>query len=202
MANAHLPPATTLRALAPGIALLLLALLATAAMGGAILHYGRGAELAHRQALARQAESRNRLARAKDDEREIRARIARYQELVAQGRTMPERRLDWVETLRHIKESRRLLGLDYEISPQQPLDPKLPASGGHRFLVSPMRLEMPLLHEGDLLGLIADLTAQAQALVSVKQCRIERLPQDPAAPAAATLRASCTIDWITLEENS
>lgn len=193
-------PAITLKTLGPSIMLLLLTLLATAAIVGAIRHYGQMAQLIQRQALAQQAESRNRLARAQDDEREIRAKITRYQELVAQGRTAPERRLDWVETLRHIKESRRLLGLDYEISPQRPLDPKIPTTGGHDFLASPMQLEMLLLHENDLLGLLADLSAQTQALVSVRQCRIERLPRNAAQPNAAMLKAGCTIDWITLRE--
>lgn len=200
MANADTGPAITLKSLGPSIALLLLSLLATAAIAGAILRYGQTAQLAHQQALARQAESRNRLARVQDDEREIRAKIVRYQELVGQGRTAPERRLDWVEALRRIKETRRLLGLDYEISPQRPLDPKAVTTGGHDFLASPMQLEMPLLHENDLLGLLADLSAQTQALVSVRHCRIERLPRTPAPANAALLRASCTIDWITLQE--
>jgi hypothetical protein len=154
------------------------------------------------QAQAQQSETSARLARANDDEREIRAKIARYQQIIDQGRAQPERRLEWVETLRGIKTTRRLLGLDYEIAPQRPLDAKLVASGGYNFLVSPMRLEMPLLHENDLLGLLDDLQAQVQALVSVRNCRIERLPADPSRQNAANLKALCEIDWITLQEKT
>jgi hypothetical protein len=65
-----------------------------------------------------------------------------------------------------------------------------------------MKLEMPLLHENDLLGLLADLSSQVQALVSVKSCKLERIPAPPAQTNAATLKAACEIDWITLQENA
>jgi hypothetical protein len=176
------------------------ALIASGGIVGAILYYGQQADTAYKQALAHQNQTRARLLRANDDEREIREKIAIYQEILRQGRTESERRLDWVETLRGIKASRRLLGLDYEISPQRPLDEKVVASGGYSFLVSPMKLEMPLLHEGDLLGLLADLSNQVHALVSVRSCRIERVADSAA--QAAHLKAFCEIDWITLQEKT
>jgi hypothetical protein len=202
MDNAANSSAINLKSLRWSLLLLLLACLATAAAVLGVRQIGQQSEQAHKQALARQAETRGRLARANDDEREIRAKIAHYQELIRLGRTQPERRFEWVETLRHIKTSRRLLGLDYEIAPQRPLDEKAPTAGGFDFLVSPMKLEMPLLHENDLLGLLADLSSQVQALVSVRSCKIERISAAPAQANAATLKAACEIDWITLQEKS
>lgn len=196
------PSALNLKNLRWCLLLLLAATLAAAGAIAAVLHFNRQAEQTHQQALTQQNENRARLSRAHEDEREIGEKIARYRELIQQGRTQPERRLDWVETLRSIKTSRRLLGLDYEISPQRPLDEKNVASGGYKFLVSPMKLEMPLLHENDLLGLLADLSAQVQAIVSVRSCRIERLLPDAALTNAANLKASCEIDWITLQEKT
>lgn len=200
MDNSNTGPVLNPRSLGSSFAWLLLSLLATGALVAFVLFYSGQVELARKQAQAQQAESRARMARANEDEQEIRAKIARYQSLVAAGRSAPERRLDWVETLRHSKESRRLLGLEYEISPQRPLDPKLVGTGGYDFLASPMRLDLPLLHEYDLLGLLADLSAHSQALVSVKRCAIERLPRDAARQGAAQLRANCDLDWITLQE--
>lgn len=193
-------PVITLSNLRWCLLLLAASLAAAAGIVAAVLYYGRQADAAYQQTLAHQNQTRARLLRANDDEREIREKIARFQEIVRQGRTESERRLDWVETLRGIKASRRLLGLDYEIAPQRPLDEKVVAAGGYSFLVSPMKLEMPLLHEGDLLGLLADLTSQVQALVSVRSCRIERLADAPA--NAANLKAYCEIDWITLQEKT
>lgn len=200
MENADNESIISLRSLGWSIALLLLSLLLAVAMVLAVLYYGNQAEQSHQQALAQQAESRSRLSRANDDEQEIRAKIARYQELIERGRTAPERRLDWVELLRHIKEERRLVGLDYEIAPQRALDSKSGLSGGYSFLASPMKLEMPLLHENDLLGLLADLSSQVQALVSVRRCKIEHLPQVGTQHIAVPLKADCDIDLITLQE--
>jgi hypothetical protein len=197
------PSVITLKALRWSLLLLLAAALLAAAAVAATLHFGRQTELAHQRARALQQETQARLARVNEDEREIRAKIARYQELVGGGRIAPERRLEWVETLRHIKESRKLLGLDYEIAPQHPLDDKQPEAGGHLFLASTMKLEMPLLHEDDLLGLIADLKRQVHAIVSVRSCAIERTPGGGGRQAiAATLKAQCVIDWITLQEKT
>lgn len=194
--------AIDLKSLLGSLVFLLVASLASAGMVFATLHHAGQAERDLQQAQARQGETRARLSRAHDDEREIRDRIARYQELIRMGRTQPERRLEWVETLNHIKTSRRLLGLDYEIGPQRALDEKQPASGGFRFLASPMKLEMPLLHEEDLLGLFADLAARTEALVSVRSCRIERLPPRRASRDPANLKAACELDWITLQEGT
>lgn len=192
--------ALSLRHLAGSVAFLLLALLIAGGLVFGIMRYGEQAQQTFRQAQTELSESRSRLARAQDDEQEIRAKIDRYREIIERGRTEPERRLDWVEALRHIKEKRRLLGMDYEIAPQRPLDPKNVASGGYSFLVSTMKLDMMMLHELDLLGLLADLATQVPALVSVRQCALERLPGAPQQQQPALLRAQCEIDWITLQE--
>ncbi len=190
----------SLKSLSLSLTLLLLSILLTSGSIVGVLHLNDQNQRAFQQVRNQQSETRARLARADDDEREIREKIARYQDLVAQGRTLPERRLEWVETLRGIKESRRLLGLDYEIAPQRPLNVKAPSAGGHDFLVSTMKLDLPLLHENDLLGLLADLSAQVQALVSVQKCSIERLPFDPSRQNPAILKATCEVEWITLRE--
>lgn len=199
MGHLPLPRILSLQSLRWGLVLLLLSTLFAAGSIATALHFDRQARQAHQRALATKAETSAKLARVHDDEREIRAKINRYQELVRQNRIAPERRLEWVETLRRIKESRRLLGLEYEIAPRRPLDEKIPSTGGFDFHTSPMKLEMPLLHENDLLGLLADVSAQVQALVSVKSCRIER-SAGGLQSTEPTLKASCEIDWITLEE--
>lgn len=186
------------RNLIGSLSFLLVSILFTAGLSTWIIQTGAAAERALQQAKAQLADSRNRLSRAREDEQEIRARIGRYRFLIEQGRAQPERRLDLIEALRNIKEKRRLLEMEYEIAPQQPLDPKQPVTGGYSFLVSPMKLDMLLLHEEDLLGLISDLSSQVSALISVRQCTIERL--SPSAAPTAQLKANCELDWITLQE--
>jgi hypothetical protein len=194
--------AFNLRKLAGSLLVLLIALALAGGVVFGLRHYCSQAEQGMRQAQAELADSRNRLMRLQQDEQDILARIERYRALVAGGRIQPERRLDWVDSLRRIREQRRLLSLDYEIAPQRLLDASQAASGGHQFYVSPMKLDMLLLHEHDLLGLLADLQTRVAALVTVRQCTLERLATAPGTPLAAQLRAHCEIDWITLQEES
>lgn len=190
---------SSLRHLSGSLVFLIAALLLAAGMATWVIQTQKAVERSLQQVKTQLAESRNRLSRAQEDEREIRANIDRYRELIAQGRNQPENRLDWIETLRNIKEKRRLLGMEYEIAPQRPLDPQQPLTGGFAFLASPMKLDMPLLHENDLLGLFADLSAAVPALISIRRCTIERLPPG-SQPQAAQLKASCELEWITLQE--
>jgi hypothetical protein len=188
----------SIRTIGPSLGLLISAILIAAAAIGWTFQQIQLTTQQHKQAQARQSETRARLARVNEDERDIREKIVRYQEIIQRGLTEPERRLQWVETLKSIKESRRLLGLNYEIAPQRPLDPKQVTSGGYDFLVSTMKLDLPMLHEEDLLGLLADLSSQVNTLLSVKSCQIERI--GPGAKAGGNLKATCEIDWIKLQE--
>ena len=192
--------ALNLRNLAGSMATLLLASLVAAGLVFGVMHVGGRAEQLLKLAQTEQTESRIRLSRAQEDEQEIRAKIDRYREIIERGRTQPERRLDWVETLRRIKEQRRLYGMEYEIAPQRALDTKAVVSGGYSFLVSPMKLDLLMLHENDLLDLFGDLSRQVGALVSVRQCAIERLPGNAPQPGNPLLKAQCEVDWITLQE--
>lgn len=150
-------------------------------------------------AKAARSDAQNKLFRARDEEQELRATTARFQELAQRGVIGDERRLDWVEQIRRIRDARKLYDLQYEIAPQQPLDSA--ASGGSLpFMTSPMRLTMQLLHEEDLLGFLDDLSAQVPAYLRTRRCTVDRLPSTPAPPtgAAPQLRAECELDWITI----
>lgn len=147
----------------------------------------------------------SKLGRLRDETEEIRAKIARYQELVGRGVIGQEERLDWVEKIAKIKAARRLFDLDYEFAPQKTVDPALlpegAAGGGYEFMASPMRLHMQLLTEDDLLGLLADLRQSVRAILVVRRCGVERLPKAPGgAGLQPQLKADCDIDWITLRE--
>lgn len=189
-------------------ALLLLVLVILGA--GAIfvsLQLTKAARAELQQAEAERGDIRTRLGRARDEEQEIRARIARYNDLVARGYIRPEDRLEWVERIAAIKAARKLIDVQYEIAPQRTVDvallPEGAAGGGYEFMSSTMRLQMQLLHEDDLLGLLADLRGNAPALLVPRGCGIERLPQGVGGGERgirAWLKADCEIEWITLRE--
>lgn len=162
-------------------------------------------EKTFREAAAARKDIEARLARARVEEQELRDKINRFQALQGRGYVGPERRLDWVETIARIKAAHRLFKLDYEFSPQRPVDagilPGGASAGGFEIMASQMRLQVHLLHEGELLAFLAELREAVQALVQVRSCSMERIAQGGTdRPNNAQLKAECTLEWITLRE--
>lgn len=153
----------------------------------------------HVTAMAAENEIQNKIVRARSEEQELRDKIARFQALKARNIIGAEQRLDWVEILGRIKTMRRISRLDYEFSPQRPIDdailPGGPAAGGFAIMASQMHLHMLLLHEGDLLTVLNDLRAMAPALIQTRNCTIDH-------SASAQLAAECTLEWITFKEGA
>lgn len=166
-----------------------------------ILHFEK---MSNRQAEIANKDIRGKLARAREEEIEIKQKLALYNELAGRGIIGEELRLDWVERIRQVGEARKLAGFEYELSPQRLLDPAvLPGnSGDFDFLASSMKLKLRLLHEEDLLNFLADLRSSVSAYLRVQDCSVERLPKtdSPRGRIAPQLKAECTIDWITLRE--
>ncbi|MBI4988900.1 MAG: hypothetical protein HZC23_08790 [Rhodocyclales bacterium] len=158
----------------------------------------------NKAALAKRGESQRRLNLARDEELEIKQKIARFNELSARGIFGEEQRLDWVEQIRQIKQARKLFDIQYEIAPQQLADAvTVPGrSANFEYLASPMQVQMKLLHEDDLLNFLADLRSTAKAYLRVRKCDVSRLPRVPSerGSVAPQLSADCTIDWITIRE--
>ncbi|GAB4170710.1 MAG: hypothetical protein Fur0039_10380 [Rhodocyclaceae bacterium] len=155
-------------------------------------------DLARRALLARE-QARSKLVRARSGQDEVRRSIERFRALARAGVVGEERRIEWIERIKAIEVSRGLSPVRFEIAPRRPLEAALApgADAGFEFLASAMRLEMRVLHEGDLLGLLQDLHATPGAFVRPRECSIERLAW---AAEGTGLKTLCTIDWITLRE--
>lgn len=151
----------------------------------------------HTRAIAARAAAQGGLAAAQAEELEIAQKIDRYRQLAARGAIGAEQRLAWVELIRDTRARHRLGALDYEFSPQRPLDRSIAPSDAGQLEVSSstLRLRLPLLHEGDLLTLLDELSQHAPALVRVRECSMVRRVVTDATPE--TLQADCLLDWIT-----
>lgn len=156
----------------------------------------------HTRTLNARAAAQGGLAVARAEEAEIAQKIDRFSQLAARGAIGAEQRLAWVELIRDARARYRLGALDYEFSPQRPLDRTIaPADAGQlEVSSSTLRIRLPLLHEGDLLTLIDDLTHHASALVRVRECSMVRRVVTDATPE--TLQADCLLDWITFRPRS
>ena len=101
---------------------LVLALVLLAA-GAALIWWMKGAltqsKLRLAAALTERNQSRERLARISDEEREVKEKMEIYQRLARAGVLGEERRLEWADAITRIRTSRELLDLRYRIDPQK-----------------------------------------------------------------------------------
>jgi hypothetical protein len=178
----------------------------------ALLVIGGGAALiwiadrsvdAARRALAtartERTEDTQRLARIAEEEREVKEKLEVYQQLRQLNVLGEERRLEWADAIARIRTERELLDLRYRVERQKLLASLPGKPAAVEFYASPMRVELALLHEGDLLRFLADLRASGNAYYAVRKCSVVRTGAAPGGPAIAPrLRAECEIDLITI----
>jgi len=146
--------------------------------------------------------AQERVLRVSEEEREIRENLIDYEQMRAQGMMSDQNRIDWIESIARIKNTRKLFEIKYRIEAQRALDyPGVVPIGGADFVVSRMRLDMLLLHENDLLDFLKDLQDARRAYVSVRQCvvtRIERSPAPNVTSLQPRLRADCQVDLVSV----
>ena len=149
--------------------------------------------------------ARDRLAKVSEEEQEIRNNLVQFKKIADLGMAGAERRLEWIESLVEIQKKRRLFQIQYTLEPQRAVDyPGVTQSqtgGGGIFMASRLKLELLLLHEEDLLNLLADVKALGASFASLRSCSLSRTEVVFAAggPMRPRLRASCVVDMISLK---
>ena len=174
--------------------------------GGALIWWVKGALVQSKAQLAtartERTQSRERLARISDEEREVNEKMEIYQRLVRAGIFGEERRLEWADAITRIRTSRELLDLRYQIGPQKSIASLQGKPANVDFFASSMHVDLAMLHEGDLLGFLADLREARNQYTSVQHCVLTRTDVSNTAAAAAKLaprlRAKCEINLITI----
>ena len=125
-----------------------------------------------------------------------------YNDLLENGFIGEERRIEWVERLRQIHTQHKLFSIDYQIDLQEEYKPSfLPNLGTFALHRSVMKLNLGMLHEGDLLSLLDGLHEQTTPFI-VRDCEISR-PVGAVVNTkslASNLKAACEIDWLTLRD--
>jgi hypothetical protein len=125
-----------------------------------------------------------------------------YNDLLLKGFVGEERRIEWIERLRQIHAQHKLFSIDYQIGLQEDYKPSfIPSMGTFVLHRSTMKLNMDMLHEGDLLSLLDGLHEQTTPFI-VRDCEIKR-PIGAVVNTkilASNLKAACEIDWLTLRD--
>jgi hypothetical protein len=188
-----------LRKLAPA-ALVALALLAAGA--GLIWSGDAALAAAKREQAAAQAQRKQaaeRLARISEEEREVNQKLDVYRRLQALNILGEERRLEWADAMTRIRTQRELLDLSYRVERQRLLVSAPGKPGNVDLFASTMKVQLALLHEGDLVRFLADLRESGNAYYAVKHCALTRTGQAATGTSIAPrLRAECEIDLVTM----
>ena len=110
-----------------------------------------------------------------EEERLIEEYLPRFVALEERGVVGREFRLDWIETLRGASTELKLPELRYAIDTQGSYKPDFPvAPGAFQIYASKMRLDLGLLHEGDLPALLERIERDARGLYRVSDCALTR----------------------------
>ncbi len=129
--------------------------------------------------------------------------LPQYQLLINKGFIGEERRIEWVDDLRAQHKNHKLFGIKYSITQQEKYTPTFADNlGGFILNRSIMRLELDMLHEGDLLQIIESLNANQSATFMLRDCEVTRLNAGAALSnqLTANLHAECDLDLLTLRE--
>jgi hypothetical protein len=164
----------------------------------------------HRKSGARQSrdmqqgklnQARQRYQTSGTEKETITKYLPLYQELIDDGFVGEERRIEWVDSLRNIHEEHKLFGINYTIATQEEYKPTFALNVGpfalHR---SVMKLELSMLHEGDLLTLVKALEEDQSTPFLVRDCEVTRTGSAISSNLTPNLRANCELDWLTIRE--
>jgi len=178
-------------------------LVALWAAGGSLIYWMQQEQRSAAQQLAGASTERGqaveRLTRIAEEEKEVKDKLEVYRRLKSLHILGEEQRLEWADSMARIRNSRELLDLHYNVGRQRLLvsAPGKPANVD--FYASTMKVDIALLHEGDLLGFLNDLRESGNAFYAVKRCLITRTGIAATGTSIVPrLRADCDIDLITI----
>jgi hypothetical protein len=153
---------------------------------------------AQRQLRAAQSELNN----AKQDRDNMDSYLAEYTASASRHLIGEEGRLDWIENLEKIRTQKRVEDFRYNIGPQK-LYAGQPAidSGNYNIHYSEMKLQLDLLHEGQLVDFLDAVREQIKGWYQLDHCSILRNAGD-SQNTGIQLKAECTGGWITLQNRN
>ena len=189
-----------LRAMRVPLTVLLIVLLA----GGVLVFYTKHLAEASSQQLKQQEnqlrEARTRYQKSGDEKEIITRYLGDYKRLQKQGFIGTESRINWLDGLRVANQQSELFGVEYQIGAQQPYTLATEYNTGNFAIQqSLMKLNFPLLHEGDLMRFFSILSTKGVGLFHLRQCKLERLDSNPTTLRfQPNLRAECELTWITM----
>lgn len=152
------------------------------------------------QAQKQLTEARNQLNIAQSDLENMSAYQMEYRALVAQKVIGDEQRLDWLEALEGLRKQGIVPVFKYTIAPQKPYVPNPPLTAGNFALsMSPVTMQIDLLHEGQLMTFLQALKNQRPGWFILDGCTMTRNTNPE---SGIRLRSDCSGGWFTMKNRS
>lgn len=128
--------------------------------------------------------------------------LPQYQKLINKGFVGEERRIEWVDELRMQHQQHKLYAIQYNIGQQEEYKPTFALNLGafilHR---SVMKLELDMLHEGDILKLTESMANNDTPPFILRDCEMLRVNHGTTFnQLIPNLHAKCELDWLTIHE--
>jgi len=156
-------------------------------------------DLQSQQSLLNQARTRYQTSGAEKDN--IVQHLPGYQKLIQQGFVGEEQRVDWIDDLRNINMRYKLFGINYNIGAMQDYKPAFPLDiGNFKLHRSTMKINLAMLHEGDLLTLFQALPQEQNPPFMLRDCTITKASGGGRGKFLPNLNSECEIDWLTVTE--
>jgi len=176
--------------------------LLTLAIGGSSVFFSQkfanNAQHAMTDAKQQLGEAKSKLNAARDDQMNMAEYTKEYTAIQRREIIGDEQRLNLIEELDTLRKRSRVMNFKYTIAPQQPYKPA-PAldSGNFDLKLSPMALQIELLHEGQLINLFDSLRNDLNGWFILEKCSLER-----STGTTAQLKADCAGGWLTLKNRN
>lgn len=185
----------------------LLLLVALLGAGAGLILWTQGEEKAAESQLAaaraERAQASERLTRIAEEEKEVNDKLAVYRKLQSLHILGEEQRLEWADAMTRIRTTSELLDVRYLVDRQRLLINIAGKPAGVEFYASTMKVDIALLHEGDLLTFLRELRNSGNAYYSVRRCSITRTGIAPTGTSIVPrLRAECEVDLITIMDRA
>lgn len=171
---------------------------------GMTWYYKDKMQLEHNRQKARFQNISNQYLAVDQEERLIREFYPAFIELYNKGIIGHERRLNWIETLREAGEFMKLPALRYSIESQSRFIPDFQVNTGpFQIYNSSMKLNLELLHEGDLDKLLDTLSSKAPGTYSISNCKLRQTGSGNINLEHANrgnINAECELRWLNIKK--
>lgn len=126
----------------------------------------------------------------------------RFLQTLEQGRFAEEDRMRWVATLKQEVNRIRIPQVRYTLGSRQvDSDPVLGTLAEISVYRTPLKLDMEMVHEGDLVELIESLAESGLGRFEARQCKLTRASITNRFTAdQGNISATCSLDWISFDD--